>query len=142
MGNNTPQPEAAQTGKPVGVDLQHPCSGFAVVFRYAGNRYRGIDRPDDARGIRPDEVWIYGCPETPLERDKMATVAPALVHVPEEMIHRIPNAESVARAPAENMDGRTSSKDAPIASPENECDERTSCGGPSHELTQRRCLTN
>jgi len=70
------------------------CSGFAVVLRYGGNRYTSVYNPDAARGIRADEVWIFGSPQIRHERAIWEVVAPMLSWVQEAMIHRIPNASS------------------------------------------------
>ena len=69
------------------------CSGFAVVLRYGGNRYTSVYNPDAARGIRADEVWIFGSPQIRHERAIWEVVAPMLSWVQEAMIHRIPNTE-------------------------------------------------
>jgi hypothetical protein len=96
MKNNTPQPETAQTGKPVGVALQQPCSGFAVVGRHASLGYTAVTNPDLSRGFRFEEVWIFGEPRTEREMALWRAVAPILTWVPEDMVHRIPNAKNAA----------------------------------------------
>ena len=77
--------------------LKHAaCSGFAVVLRYGGNRYKSVCHSNAGRGIRADEVWIFGDPQTHAEREVWQVVAPILPWVPEGMIHRIPNAKPLA----------------------------------------------
>jgi len=91
----TPQdPEAADTVQTTSDQAVAPaatCSGFAVVLRYGGNRYKSVCHPNAGRGIRADEVWIFGDPQTRAEREVWQVVAPILPWVPEGMVHRIPN---------------------------------------------------
>jgi hypothetical protein len=68
-----------------------PCLGFAVVLRYGGNRYKSVSCPESARGIRADEVWIFGNPQTHNESEVWRVITPILSWVPSGMVHRIPN---------------------------------------------------
>jgi len=94
--NNTEtKPETAAKQETGGDCPSATCSGFVVVIRHEGTHYKNLDsrNPDNARGYRADEIWIFGSPVKPTEMQLSCIVAPMLTWIPDRLIHYIPNAE-------------------------------------------------
>lgn len=63
-------------------------NGFEVVFRFCGNHFKSVRREADARGVPPNEVWIFGEPSLPADHELAEMVNGVLVFVDPKMVHR------------------------------------------------------
>ncbi|MFT3989967.1 MAG: hypothetical protein QM680_01020 [Luteolibacter sp.] len=67
-------------------------SGFAVVARHASLGFTAVTNPSLHRSFRFEEIWIFGEPSDETERDLWKAVAPVILWIPEDKVHRISNA--------------------------------------------------
>lgn len=102
MKSKTPQPETAETGKPVGVALQQPCSGvlleqWAVVIPNEPYLPPEI-LPRMLTGIRPDEKRVRTSEIAGSDGEAVITASGSryLIGAPDpEFIRRHPDAREV-----------------------------------------------
>ena len=65
--------------------------GFAVMGLHPALGYTPITNSLLSAGMRFDALWIFGNPTTPREQELARAVAPLLVWVPKDKVHRIPS---------------------------------------------------
>lgn len=72
-------------------DPQQTSKGFAVVGLHASLGFTPVTNPRLSAAFRFQALWIFGNPTTPREQELARAVAPLLVWVPKDKVHRIPS---------------------------------------------------
>ncbi len=75
--------------------LSHRTKGFAIVAKHPKFGFVSLTNQNTARGVRFEEIWIFGNPSTRDERNLWEVICPAMTGLPPEKVHYIQHVQSV-----------------------------------------------
>ncbi len=61
---------------------------FLIVYR-CGSKFIQLETESEARGLRPDEAWVFGQPVMPGEYRLWCAAEPAVAMLDGDRVHRI-----------------------------------------------------